>query len=148
MDFPEPDDVIGPLLAEFMADQQARLSPENYLQYAGVVELLDHYLDRYYRPECRRREDDAPARSEETFCGLSPAVDLSGRFSVFLGDFLPREVGVSPERLRVARTVIKVFGTWLIARGYVIRNKPAGKRANRSERHLPATPYFPGFFQD
>lgn len=148
MNFPEPDDVIGQFFAEFMADQATHLSPESYLQYAVIIDLFDLYLDRYYRPECWRREYDAPARSNGTFCGLPPAVDLTRRFSVFLGDFLPREITVSPERLRAARTVIKSFGAWLIAKGYVLRNKPARKRANRSERQFPATPYFPGFFQD
>jgi hypothetical protein len=127
-----------------MADQKTRLSPESYLQYAGIIDRFDLYLDRYYRPECWRREYDAPARFDGGFCGLPPGVDLVRRFSVFLGEFLPREMAVGTETLRAARTVIKALGTWLTAKGYVVRNKPARKRANRSER----PPYLPGFFQD
>ena len=143
MDFPEPDDVVEQLFAEFMADQGARLSPESYLQYAEVIGLFDLYLDRHYRPECSRREHDAPARSDGRSRGLPPAVDLVRRLPVFLGDFLPREIAVSPEGLRAARAVIKALGAWLIAKGYVVRNKPARRRANRSER----PPYLPGFFR-
>jgi hypothetical protein len=144
MNLPEPDDVVEQLFAEFMADQKARLSPERYLQSAEIIDLFDLYLDRYYRPECSRREHDAPARSDGRFCGLSPAVDLVRRFSVFLGDFLPREIAISPAKLRAARAVIKALGAWLTAKGYVVRNNPARKRANKSKR----PPYLPGFFQD
>ncbi len=143
MNFPEPDDVVEQLFAEFLADQKTRLSLESYRQYAEIIDLFNLYLDRYYRPECSRREHDAPARSDGRFCGLPPAVDLVRRFSVFLGDFLPREIAVSPERVRAARTVIKALGAWLTAKGYVVRNKPARKRAKRSKR----PPYLPGFFQ-
>jgi hypothetical protein len=144
MNFPEPDDVVGQLLVEFLADQKTRIGPESYLQYAGIIDLLDLYLDRRYRPECSSREYDAPARSDGRFCGLPPAVDLVRRFSVFLDDFLPRETAGSTERLREARTVIKALGAWLTAKGYVVRNGPARKRAKKRER----PPYFPGFFQD
>jgi hypothetical protein len=144
MDFPEPDDVVEQLFAEFMADQRARLSPESYLQYAGIIALFDLYLDRYYRPECSRREQDAPARSDGRFRGFPPAVDLVRRFSVFLDEFLPRELEDDAERLRAARKVIKTLGDWLAAKGYVVRNEAARKRSKGRER----PPYFPGFFQD
>jgi hypothetical protein len=144
MDFSEPDDVIGPILAEFMADQESRLSREAYLRYARVIELLDYYLDRYYRPECSRREYDAPARSDGRIRGLPQAVDLVRRFSVFLGDFLRREIKDDAEGLRAARKVIRKLDAWLTEKNYVVRNKPARRRATRSKR----PPYFPGFFQD
>jgi hypothetical protein len=144
MNFPEPDDEVEQLFAEFMADQRAYLSPESYLQYAVIIDPFDHYLDRYYRPECSRREYDAPARSDGRFRGFPPAVDLVRRFSVSLDDLQSREIDFSPERLRGARTVIKALGAWLTAKGYVVRNKSTRKRANRRER----PPYLPGFFQD
>jgi hypothetical protein len=144
MNFPGPDDMVEQLLAEFLADQKTRLRPQSYLQYAGIIDRFDLYLDRDYRPECSRREYDAPARFDERFRGLPPAVDLVRRFSVFLDEFLPREMAVGTETLRAARTVIKALGGWLTAKGYVVRNKPAGKRANKSNR----PPYLAGFFQD
>jgi hypothetical protein len=149
MNFPGPDaddddDLVEHLFAEFLADQEARLSPEIYLQYVRAIELFDFYLDRYYRPDCSRREYDAPTRSDGRFRGFPPAVDLVRRFSVFLDDFLPREIGDDAERLRTARTVIKASGGWLTAKGYIVRNNAVRRRAKRRER----PPYFPGFFQD
>jgi hypothetical protein len=145
MNFPGPDDdMVEHLFTEFLADQKARLSPQSYLQYVGVIELFDLYLDRYYRPDCSRREYDAPARFDGGFCGLPPAVDLVRRFSVFLGEFPPREMAVGTETLRAARTVIKALGAWLTAKGYVVRTKPARKRAKKSNR----SPDLAGFFQD
>jgi hypothetical protein len=144
MNFPEPDDEVDQLFAEFMADQRPHLSPEGYLQYVGIIDLFNHYLDRYYRPDCSRREYDAPARSGGRFRGFPPAVDLVRRFSVFLDDLQSPEIDFSPERLRGARTVIKALGAWFAAKGYVVRNKPTRKRANRRKR----PPYLPGFFQD
>ena len=144
MDFPEPNDVVEQPFAEFMADQGARLSPESYPQYAGIIALFDLYPDRYYRPECSRREEDAPARPDGRFRGFPPAVDLVRRFSVFLDDFLPREIEDGVERLRAARKVIKTLGAWLAAKGYVVRNEAARGRSEGRER----PPYFPGFFQD
>jgi acetyl esterase/lipase len=145
MNFPGPDDdIVDHLFTEFLADQKARLSPQSYLQYVAVIELFDLYLARYYRPDCSRREYDAPARSDERFRGFPPAVDLVGRFSVFLDEFLPCEMAVGAERLRAARTVIKALGAWLTTKGYVVRNKAARKRANKSNR----PPYLAGFFQD
>jgi hypothetical protein len=144
MDFSESDDVIEQLLAKFMADQESRLSRETYLRYARVIELLDLYLDRYHRPECSRREYDAPARSDGRIRGLPQAVDLVRRFSVFLGDFLPREMKDDAEKLRVARKVLRALDAWLTAQGYVVRNQPARRRAAKSKR----PPYLPGFFHD
>jgi hypothetical protein len=92
MNFPEPDDEVDQLFAEFLADQRPHLSPEGYLQYVGIIGLFNHYLDRYYRPDCSRREYDAPARSGGRLGGFPPAVDLVRRFSVFLDD-----LGVSPK---------------------------------------------------
>ena len=74
MNFPEPDDVLEQLFAEFLTDQKARLSLESYFQYAEIIDLFNLYLDRYYRPECLRREYDTPARSDRRFGGLPPAV--------------------------------------------------------------------------
>lgn len=144
MSFLEPDDTVELLFAEFLADQEAQLGPEGYRQSAEVIDLFDLYLDRYCRPECWRREYDAPDRSERRFDGFPPAVDLVRRFPLFLGDFLSCEIAISPGRLRVARAVIKALGTWLTAKGYVVRKAPARKRVKRSER----PPYFPEFFQD
>jgi hypothetical protein len=149
MNFPRPDDdddddLVKHLFAGFLADQKARLGPESYLQSVRVIELFDFYLDRYYRPDCSRREYDAPARSDGRFRGFPPAVDLVRRFSVFLDDFLPREIEDGAESLRAARKVIKALGAWLAAKGYVVRKEAARKRTKRSKR----PPYLPGFFQD
>jgi hypothetical protein len=144
MNFPEPDDVLEQLFAEFLTDQKACLSLESYIQYAEIIDLFNLYLDRYYRPECLRREYDTPARSDRRFGGLPPAVNLVRRFSAFLGDFLPREIAVRPERLQAARTVIKALGAWLTTKGYVVRKEPARKRVNKSKQ----PPSLPGFFQD
>ena len=149
MNFPRPDDdddddMVEHLFAEFLVDQKSRLSPESYLQSVRVIELFDFYLDRYYRPDCWRREYDAPARSDGRLGGFPPTVDLVRRFSVFLDDFLPREIEDDAARLRAARKVIKALGTWLIAKGYVVRKEAARRRTKRSKR----LPYLPGFFQD
>jgi len=149
MNFPRPDDdddddLVKYLFAGFLTDQKARLDPESYLQSVRVIELFDFYLDRYYRPDCSRREYDAPARSEGRFRGFPPAVDLVRRFSVFLDDFLPREIEDGAESLRAARKVIRALGAWLTAKGHVVRKEAARKRIKRSER----PPYLPGFFQD
>jgi hypothetical protein len=143
----QPDETIGPIFAEFMADQAARLSPESYRQYVMIIDHLGLYQDRY-RPGYWRREYEAAARPDGAFRGVPEAVDLTRRFPQFLRDFLPCEIGVSTETLRTAGTVIEALGAWLIAEGYVARNKPARKRVDRAARDLLATRHLPGLFED
>jgi hypothetical protein len=142
MDYQQPDDLFEQVFTEFMTDQATRLSPESYRQYAMIIDLLEIYQDRY-RSEYRHREYETMARPDGAFRGVSEAIDLTRRFSTFLRDFLPHEIDVSPATLRTARMVIKEFGAWLAAKGYVVRNQLARKRKG-SKR----PPYLPGFFQD
>jgi hypothetical protein len=55
MDLRWPDEIIEPLLTEFLADQRVRLSPASYRQHTYVIDLFEFSLERY-RPGGRRQE--------------------------------------------------------------------------------------------
>jgi hypothetical protein len=147
MNFPQEDEMIEQLFREFLADQEAHLSPESYGQYAYIIDLFEFYLERC-QPGHRRQEYGATAQPDGISCGLFGAEDLPRGFSKFLGDFLPHEMSASTETLRTARTVIKALGAWLAAKGYVTPKKIARKRVDRASYDLLATQNFLDLFPD
>jgi hypothetical protein len=43
-----------------------------------------------------------------------------------LGDFLPHEIGVNLETLRMTRQVIRTFEIWMVEKGYLRDKEAAG----------------------
>jgi hypothetical protein len=143
MNFPQPGELFEPLFTEFLADQEAHLSPESYRQYAYIIDLLGVYLERH-KPGRRRRKSGTTAQPDGTSCGWFGAEDLIAAFPKFLGDFLPHEIDVGTEELRTARTVIKTLGRWLVAKGYVTGKATAQESGGESPVRPTGDPEAPG----
>ena len=48
MNTPKPDQTINQLFEEFLADQEARLSPKTFDKYEGIIHLYRSYLESYW----------------------------------------------------------------------------------------------------
>ena len=105
MNNPKPDKTIDELFAEFLADQEARLSSKTYGKYEGIIDLYRSYLERYW-PGHLRKEYDAITKTQGTYCGTFGAEDITSGFSEFLGYFMPRKVIAGNETMKAAGTVI------------------------------------------
>ncbi len=99
MSTPRPDRTIDDLFAEFLAAQEARLSPKTYTKYEGIIDLYRAYLERYW-PSHSGPDYDAVTRAGGTYCGTYGAEDITSGFSEFLLDDLetgsPRPARSSP----------------------------------------------------
>jgi hypothetical protein len=91
MNTPKPDKTIDELFAEFLTDQEARLSPRTYVKYEGIIDLYRSYLECYW-PGHSGKEYDAITKTQGTYCGTFGAEDITSGFSEFLGYFMPRKV--------------------------------------------------------
>lgn len=48
MSTPQPGKTISQIFTEFLADQNARLSPNTYRKYEGIIHLYRSYLESYW----------------------------------------------------------------------------------------------------
>ncbi len=61
MSTPKPDKTIDQLFEEFLADQEARLSPKTFDKYDGIIHLYRSYLESYW-PDHSGNDYDAVTR--------------------------------------------------------------------------------------
>jgi hypothetical protein len=78
MSFPKPDKTIDELFAEFLAAQEARLSPKTYDTYEGIVRLYRSYLESYW-PDHSGKDYDAVTRAGGTYCVTFGAEEINLR---------------------------------------------------------------------
>ena len=112
MDTPRPDKTIAQLFAEFLADQEARLSPTTYGKYEAIIELYESYLERYW-PGHSGKDYDAVTQAKGTYCGTYGAEDIPCGFSEFLGYFMSHKVIAGNGTMKAAGTVMKKLARWL-----------------------------------
>jgi hypothetical protein len=137
---------IALVLAQFLAEQEWRLSPRTYAQYADVVELLQHCLNGYaYESltglDAERFDRLYNARGDDhrEFCEIFGPEHILPNLEEFLGYFMVRKVVAGRGLLRAAGTVTKRLAVWLAEKGYVDL-KQAGAAAERgavAARDLP-----------
>ena len=116
---PTIDDVFN----EFLAEQQKRLAPRTFHNYADVIRLLRDCLNNYGHqplgPAERTRWETAYDRDEEAFVHLFGPDKIAANLGEFLGYFMVRKVMAGEELLRAAGTVTKKLAKWLGERGYL-----------------------------
>src|SRR3954454_20789962 len=120
-----PSPTIATVLAEFLDEQQQRLSPKTFAQYQDVVELLQHSLNGYAYltlsgPDAKRFDErfNAPGVAHREFCEIFGPEYILPNVGEFLGYFMVRKVIAGPALLRTAGTVTKKLAAWLAAKGY------------------------------
>ena len=138
MNTPKPGKTIAQLFEEFLADQQARLSPKTYAKYEGIIHLYRSYLESYW-PGHSGKEYDAITKAKGTYCGTFGAEDIASGSSEFLGDFMPRKVIAGNETMKAAGTVIKKLARWLVQKGYTEDDESIRELVGEVARDLPAS---------
>ena len=80
MSTPKPDKTIDQLFEEFLADQEARLSPKTFDKYDGIIHLYRSYLESYW-PDHSGNDYDAVTKAKGTYCDTYGAEDVTSGFS-------------------------------------------------------------------
>jgi hypothetical protein len=107
---------IDDVLAEFLAEQQARLSKATFSRYDLVIHWLKSYCESYWPGH--DGEYDRVTKAGGTFCGTYGPEDIAEAFGMFLDYFIPRKV-ISPEgAIKAAPAVVRKLAKWLVAKGY------------------------------
>jgi hypothetical protein len=137
---------IAAVLAQFLAEQERRLSPKTAAQYRDVVELLQHHLNGYaylsldeLGAKRFERLQHATGDTPREFCEVFGPEQILPNVSEFLGYFMVRKVMASRALLRAAGTVTKRLAAWLAAQGYADAEAAelAAERGAEAARDLP-----------
>ncbi len=140
MSTPKPTKTIDEVFAEFLADQEARLSERTFRQYESIIDLYGSYLESYW-PDCDENEYRRITGAGGTYCGTLGPDGITGGISEFLGYFMPRKVAAGKDTMRAAGTVTKKLVKWLAEKKYVEDTESlemAEERAGEAARDLPA----------
>lgn len=135
---------IENVLDEFLAEQDARLSPATFRKYASSVELLWIHLNGYGHEglsdaELRRFERAFEEGDEEDFCRLFGPEKIVEQIPHFLYWFMLRKVFARESDLLAAATTSRKLVRWLVERGYAGARRPSG-RSKRRPRRGPTCP--------
>ena len=119
-----PTRTIENVLEEFLAEQDARLSPTTFRKYASSVELLWMHLNRYGHSELsgaelRRFERAFEEGDEDAFCHLFGPEKIVEQIPHFLYWFMLRKVFARESDLLAAATTSRKLVRWLVERDYV-----------------------------
>ena len=112
----ESGKTIDDVLAEFLADQQARWGPATYRKYETIVHLLKRYMESYWPGH--DGEYDRVTRAGGTYCGTYAPEDIAGAFGMFLDYFMPHKVICGTGTEKAAPAVVRKLAKWLVAKGY------------------------------
>ena len=136
---PNPTKTIDQIFKEFLADQEARLSPTTF-ESTRTSSTSTGRTWRATGPITRGRID-AITKARGTYCGTFGAEDTTSGFSEFLGYFMPHKVIAGNETMKAAGTVVKKLAKWLVAEGLHARATTVRRRerAARGSRDLPAS---------
>ncbi|HKI19076.1 MAG TPA: hypothetical protein VKA15_14405 [Isosphaeraceae bacterium] len=138
MKTPKPGKTITQLFEEFLADQEARLSPKSYDKYEQIVHLYRTYLESYW-PNHSGKEYSEITKAKDTYCGTFGAEEITYGFSEFLDYFMPHKVMCGNETMKAAGTVIKKLAKWLVVKGYAEDDESIRDRVSVTARDLPAS---------
>ena len=134
---PTAKKVISQAFAEFLADQEARLSSTTLAKYRNILGLFESYLESYWPGH---GQDDYRRITAQggTFCGTYGPEEILDGYAEFLGYFMPNKVLCGKETLKAAGTVTKALAKWLAEKGYVADSSEAQERAGEAVTELPA----------
>jgi hypothetical protein len=136
---------IEAVLDEFLAEQEARLSPATFRKYASSLELLWMHLNGYGHSELspaelRRFERAFEGGDQEAFCHLFGPEKMLEQIPHFLYWFMLRKVFARESDLLAAATTSRKLVRWLVERGYA-RGEAADRAleaATSARADLPA----------
>jgi hypothetical protein len=112
----QPAKTIAEVLAEFLAEQKARLSAVTYSRYKMVIHWLRSYCESYWPGH--DGEYDRVTAAGGTFCGTYGPEDIAEAFGMFLDYFIGHKVMGPEAAVQAAPTVVKKLAKWLVAKGY------------------------------
>ena len=134
---------IEGVLAEFLAEQEERLAPRTFRNYADVVYLLRDCLNNYGHQSLDDEElarwEAVYEREEDAFVHIFGPEKIADSLGEFLDWFMIRKVMAGEELMRAAGTVTKKLAKWLGEKGYLDRGTAAiaAKRGADAARDLP-----------
>ncbi len=132
------DKTIAQVCAEFLADQQARISRKTFQKYETIIGLYQSYLESYWPGH--DGEASKIMKVGGTYCGTFGPEDITEGYSEFLGYFMPRKVMCGQDTMQAAGTVTKKLAKWLVEKGYLKATEDteyAHERAASASRDLP-----------
>jgi hypothetical protein len=138
MNTSKPDRTIDQLFEEFLADQEARLSPKTFDKYEGIIDLYRRYLESYW-PDHSGKDYEAVTKAKGTYCGTYGAEEITSGFFQFLDYFMPHKVIAGNETMKAAGTVVKKLAKWLVAKGYTEDDESVRELVGTTARDLPAS---------
>jgi hypothetical protein len=116
---PMTSKTIERLLEEFLADQEARLSPKTFAKYEDLIDLLRMQLESDW-PDHDEEESDALIKASGTYCGAVGAEHIAQGFSAFLRHYMaPTGILLTPPS-HVVGAVVKALAHWLAEKGYIL----------------------------
>lgn len=136
----KPAKTIDDVFAEFLADQEARLSEKTCRKYDDILHLFRSCLESYW-PGHSQEEYGRITAKGGTFCGTFGPEEIIGGLGEFLGYFMPHKVIAGKDTMKAAGTVTKKLVKWLAEKGYVEDAEElemAEERAGEAARDLPA----------
>lgn len=129
-------------LAQFLAEQRARLKLRTVAKYEAVIELLQDHLNGYAYTTLSpaeaalfRTHFNATGSAHREFSQLFGPAKSCEQLSSFLGYFMIRKVLAGEELKRAAGTVTKKLAQWLPAHGYIADE--GGRQGAAAARDLP-----------
>jgi len=121
-----PGPTIDEVLSQFLDAQAERLAHRTFLQYRGVVQLLQMYLNAYAGSYLSGRDlrrfnalYDSKGAAHREFCEIFGPDHILSNVSEFLGYYLVRKAAAGEDLLRQAATVTKRLAGWLVANGHI-----------------------------
>ncbi len=137
---------IADLLAQFLANQRARLGARTFAQYESVIELLEHSLNGYAYQSLDKSDAklferlfNAKGDKHREFCEIFGPEHILPNVGEFLDYFMIRKVIAGKDLLRAAGTVTKKLAAWLAEKGYAEAKdvEDAKERGAAAARDLP-----------
>lgn len=115
---------IGEILEEFLAEQQARLSPKIYSGYEKTIFYFEKYLNSQAPAYLNEEGEDFLAKLCENdgkeYCEVfGPEHIGSSEMQGFLGHFMIRSVVASKAFLKTVGTVMAKLVKWMHEKGYM-----------------------------
>ena len=108
--------LIKGVFEQFLAEQQAKLAPKTYRDYASVIELFEHQLEGYAwnnLPHGQQAYETAQKKGK-SFLDLYDQTHIADNVREFLDYFVPRKVLAGNEFiLKTCPRVIRKLLRWM-----------------------------------
>ena len=135
---------IETVLDWFLKEQEKRLKPRTFANYAETVSLLESYLNGYAyqtlsKAETAFFEKKYDEIGEDAYCKIFGPEKIAGELSFFLHDFVLRKVMAGESFVKAVGTVCRKLTKWLEANGYIAEGdaEEIRGRVNDAARNSP-----------